>query len=63
MKIENFAILVRAEGVTGQVVLTAAEQRLFSRLVIGTVADINGTAKIVPIESIELPANPKVFPQ
>lgn len=62
MKIENFAILVRAEGVTGQVVLTAAEQRLFSRLVFGAIADVNGTAKIIPIESIELPANPEVFP-
>lgn len=63
MKIENFAILVRAEGVTGQVVLTAAEQRLFSRLIIGAIADVNGSAKIIPIESIELPANSKVFPQ
>lgn len=61
MKIENFAILVRAEGVTGQVVLTADEQRLFSRLVIGAIADVNGSAKIIPIESIELPANPEVF--
>lgn len=63
MKIENFAILVRADGITGQVVPTAAEQRHFSRLVIGTIADVNGTAKIIPIESIELPANPDVFPQ
>ena len=63
MKIENFALLVRAEGVTGQVVLTAAEQRLFSRLIIGAIADVNGSAKIIPIESIELPANSKVFPQ
>ncbi|MBB6116054.1 hypothetical protein F4826_002978 [Rahnella inusitata] len=63
MKIENFAILVRAEGVTGQVVLTAAEQRLFSRLIIGAIADVNVSAKIIPIESIELPANSKVFPQ
>ncbi len=63
MKIENFAILVRAEGVTGQVVMTTAEQRLFCKLVIGALADANGTDKIIPIDSIELPANPKVFPQ
>lgn len=63
MKIENFTILVRAEGVTGQVVLTAAEQRLFSIMVIGSLTDAKGTAKIVPVDSIELPANPKVFPQ
>lgn len=63
MKVENFAILVRADGITGQVVMTTAEQRLFSKLVIGALADANGTAKIIPIDSIELPANPKVFPQ
>ena len=63
MKIENFAILVRAEGVTGQVVLTAAEQRLFSSLIIGSLSDANGPAQIIPIDSIELPPNPKVFPQ
>ncbi|WP_261374740.1 hypothetical protein [Yersinia intermedia] len=38
MNIENFAVLVRHEGVTKQILMTAGEQQLFSRIVLGTLA-------------------------
>lgn len=63
MKLENFAIIARVEGVTGQFVLTADEHHLFSKLIIGSLADAHGQAKFIPIDSVELPPNPKVFPQ
>lgn len=61
MKLENFAILVRVNGITGQLILSESEQLLFSKLVIGTVNDTNGPASFVRVENIELPANPNVF--
>ncbi|PKB89203.1 hypothetical protein A8A01_15385 [Ewingella americana] len=63
MKLENFAIIARVEGVTGQFVLTDGESHLFSNLIIDCLAEAHGQAKFVPIDSIELPPNPKVFPQ
>ncbi len=62
MDIENFAVLVRHEGATKQIVMTAEEQRLFSRIVLGTLADTHGKVAAATIESIELPANKKAFP-
>lgn len=62
MKIENFAVLVRHEGVTKQVIMSADEQKMFSRIVLGTLADVNGKVVAVPIPSVELPPNYKVFP-
>lgn len=62
MNIENFAVLVRHEGVTKQILMTAGEQQLFSRIVLGTLADTHGKVAAATIESIELPANEKAFP-
>jgi len=63
MKLENFAILIRTDGVTGQLVLTAAEQRLFSQIVIGALTDTYGQAGFVTTPTIYLPPDLKAFPQ
>lgn len=62
MHIENFAVLVRHEGVTKQIVMSVDEQRMFSRIVLGALADVNGKVVAVPIPSVELPPNHKAFP-
>lgn len=63
MKLENFAVLVRVDGVTGQIHLTHEEQRLFSRIVIGTLGDTHGRAAFVPISTVDLPPDFKAFPR
>lgn len=61
MNVENFAILVRSNGKTGQLKLTAEEQRMFSKLILGALTDTYGKAQLIETPSIDLPANPKVF--
>lgn len=61
MNVENFAILIRSNGKTGQLKLTAGEQRMFSQLVLGTLTDTYGKAQIIETPSIDLPANTLVF--
>ncbi|HBE9089604.1 TPA: hypothetical protein KNG84_001626 [Serratia fonticola] len=62
MNIENFAVLIRVNGVTKQVVMTVQEQQLFSRIVLGTLGETNGNVSTVSLNNIELPVNLKAFP-
>ncbi|WP_024530248.1 hypothetical protein [Serratia fonticola] len=62
MNIENFAVLIRVNGVTKQVVMTVQEQQLFSRIVLGTLGETNGKVSTVALNNIELPVNLKAFP-
>lgn len=62
MKIENFTILVRAEGVTSQVVLTAAQQRLFSKQVIGSMIRCEGYRQNSSSRLHRITGQPESFP-
>lgn len=62
MNIENFAVLIRVNGVTKQVVMTVQEQQLFSRIVLGTLGETNGKVSTVALNNIDLPVNLKAFP-
>lgn len=57
MGIENFAVLIRKEGVTGQVLLTADQKAIISRIMLRTIQEFEGRVRIVPIAGIELPAD------
>lgn len=57
MNIENFAVLIRNEGVTGQVLLTAEQKAMISRIVLGTIQEFEGRVRIVPLSGIELPVD------
>ncbi|WP_447886783.1 hypothetical protein [Serratia fonticola] len=62
MNIENFAVLIRVNGVTKQVVMTVQEQQLFSRIVLGTLGETNGKVSTVALKNIEIPVNLEAFP-
>ena len=61
MGIENFAVLVRKDGVTGQVLLTDEQKAMFSRIVLGTIMEFSQSVRVIPLSGVELPADPKMM--
>ena len=59
--IENFAIIVRVNGGTKQVLLTKSQKQLFAKLTLGALSE-EGKLNCAPIDDmISLPPDPEAF--